>query len=56
MPPPPFGSRDPHELREYARQKFASQIANMWKAGGDEKTVATLNSWADARVPEFRRN
>ena len=53
-PPNPFDRADPHEYYEHARWELANWIAHMRKSG-DEPTVATLNSWADARVPQFRR-
>jgi len=55
-PPVPFAGRfDAHDWHERARQEIARRVADMRRRSGDEKTVATLNDWADAQLPEFRR-
>ena len=54
-PPPSMGRQDSHEWHENARQELARRIADMRRRLGDEKTVSTLDRWADATVPQFRR-
>lgn len=54
-PPPPNTKVGPEVFRQDALYSIARRLSHMKQLLGDEKTVQTILSWADAQVPQFHR-
>ena len=56
-PPPlhPANKYDADVLRDHARANIAHQLSRLLEMHGDQMLVVILNRWADAEVPDFRR-
>lgn len=56
-PPPPLSSRalDPEPIRRHERHFVGWTIQQMRRNLGDEGTLAVIEAWAGAAVPNFRK-